>query len=188
MTHVMIDAETLGLTPNSVVLNFAMVSMDFERAAVEPEIYDSGPISINSCQKFGLKIDGNTIDWWLTRSPDAIKALGRSNSVHRSLQVVAKEALEWLSLMNKNNNLRVWGNSARFDLGLMDNVALRAGLKLPWDYRKEMCYRTIASLYPESPRNRLPEGEAHIALNDAKSQAEHLLMLNGTYDLRLEKI
>jgi hypothetical protein len=41
----------------------------------------------------------------------------------------------------------VWGNSARFDLGILANGYDKAGGKAPWHYRDERCYRTINNMF-----------------------------------------
>ena len=53
----------------------------------------------------------------------------------------------------------------------------RAQLPRPWKYYNDRCYRTVKNLRPDVPMIR--GGTHHNALDDAKSQATHLMAIQG---------
>ena len=65
----------------------------------------------------------------------------------------------------------MWGNSARFDLGILEYAYDSCLIPVPWDHRNERCYRTLKALHPEIKIMR--SGTHHNALDDATSQAHH---------------
>jgi Mesyanzhinovviridae exonuclease len=76
--HVMLDLETLGTEAGCVVVAIGAVAFDPMGAYVHPpdmtnlqsdEFY--AVIDIQSCLDAGLRINGNTLYWWLQQSPDA---------------------------------------------------------------------------------------------------------------------
>jgi len=187
----MIDAETLGTRPHSVILNFAVVQVDFAAGKLGQFIRVS-PIDINSCQRVGMKIDGNTVDWWLNRPKATQFLLDRSkDGIVNPRQIPIKEAArvtgDWITSNFPPRGVRLWGNSARFDLGLMANMFLSCGFSLPWHFRDEMCYRTISSTFPQTPAVWDPALVGHDCYNDAVHQARHLLKINEAHSLNLHK-
>lgn len=50
----------------------------------------------------------------------------------------------------------------------------RAVFQQPWDFWNDRCYRTIAAMHD---RRRFQQGVHHNALDDAKSQVEHLIQI-----------
>ena len=43
----------------------------------------------------------------------------------------------------------IWGNSPRFDLGILQDAYRALNMKIPWDFRKERDVRTLVSFIPE---------------------------------------
>jgi hypothetical protein len=73
----------------------------------------------------------------------------------------------------------MWGNGAAFDNVVLRNAFERAHLTPPWNFRQDMCYRTIKTLFPDV---EMPERVGkHNALEDAKWQAQHLIAINKRY-------
>jgi 3' exoribonuclease, RNase T-like len=50
------------------------------------------------------------------------------------------------------------------------------GIKAPWSYRYDFCYRTMYRNFPSAEPYRA-EGVKHNALDDARSQAKHLISI-----------
>jgi len=48
-------------------------------------------------------------------------------------------------------------------------------MERPWYFWNDRCYRTMKSLYPQIPMER--DGVHHNALDDAISQARHLMAI-----------
>lgn len=73
------------------------------------------------------------------------------------------------------DKVRIWGNGADFDNVILASVYKRIGMEQPWLYRNNRCYRTLKALHPEIPIERV--GTHHNAVDDAESQARHLLAI-----------
>lgn len=66
----MMDLETLGLCKNAVIIRIAAVVFDLDTGETREEI--DLQISSKSCVKAGLKIDGDTVAWWLRENETAL--------------------------------------------------------------------------------------------------------------------
>jgi len=73
----------------------------------------------------------------------------------------------------------MWGNGASFDNVILSETYLRLGMKAPWPFWKNKCYRTAKGMYPAVEINR--SGTHHNALDDARSQAEHLIAIDAAH-------
>ena len=74
MSRIMVDLETLGTAPGSVILSIGAVRFDVEKGLLD-EFYVN--IDVESSQRLGLTIDGDTVMWWLKQS-DAARAKCRT--------------------------------------------------------------------------------------------------------------
>lgn len=68
--RIMVDLETLGTAPGSVILSIGAVRFDVEEGLLD-EFYVN--IDVESSQRLGLTIDGATVMWWMKQS-DAARA------------------------------------------------------------------------------------------------------------------
>ena len=75
-------------------------------------------------------------------------------------------------------SIGVWGNGASFDNVILSESYYRAAILRPWPFWKDRCYRTIKTIYPDVELVR--SGTHHNALDDARTQAEHLIAINAT--------
>jgi exodeoxyribonuclease VIII len=74
--------------------------------------------------------------------------------------------------------VKLWGNGANFDNVILVNAYRRTGIKAPWQFYNDRCYRTIKSMFKRIEMER--SGTHHNALDDAKSQADHLVRILTT--------
>ena len=65
-------------------------------------------------------------------------------------------------------------NGATFDNVILHKAFDAVGKRSPWSFRRDMCFRTMASMFPAVPR-RMRLGTHHDSLDDARYQAQHLL-------------
>ncbi len=94
----------------------------------------------------------------------------------KNLYVTAIHQLsEWISHHFDKDVVKIWGNGADFDNVILTSAYKRNDLELPWRYTNNRCYRTLKSLYPEIKLER--SGTHHNALDDAISQANHLMSI-----------
>lgn len=166
MSEVMIDLETLGTENDSVILSIGAVKFDIEPFTVLDTFHVG--LNLEEQEKVGRKIYASTVKWWLDQSKEAQKSLlvTLNDPWHPS------EALDSLRVFCGAAN-GVWGNGSMFDNALIVSLSNSFGLKSPWSYKLDRCYRTLKSLYPsiEGPERK---GVHHNALDDAMWQAEHL--------------
>lgn len=166
----MVDLETLGTEPGSVILSIGAVH--FSNGSVLSRFIRH--ISVESCQQAGLGCDAATALWWLKQKPEAREALlaGQQDAV--LLYQALTDFTQWLDGLG--SDLKVWGNAPSFDCALLKAAYQACDLRLPWRYSAECCYRTVKALYPEVTEHR--EGIHHSALDDAEHQARHLMKIH----------
>lgn len=162
--RVMVDLETFGTRPGSVIV--ALGAVRFEDGKIVDRFY--ARIDPVDAQARGLVIDAATVVWWLGQSDAARGEIGAGG---KPLADVLGEFGAWLG----EAETEVWGNGASFDNVLLDEAFARCGLKRPWPFGRDRCYRTVAALRPDLKIER--KGTHHNALDDAESQALHLMAM-----------
>jgi exodeoxyribonuclease VIII len=73
------------------------------------------------------------------------------------------------------NDCKLWGNGASFDNAILANAYAALKMEQPWAFWNDRCYRTIKAMHPKQKQQHL--GTHHNALDDAISQAEHLIAI-----------
>jgi len=181
--HVEIDLETLGTVPGSVILSIGAVIFDPTK---EPEnclgrefyCVVSKPDSLT----IGLTVSEDTLAWWKKQSPEARQVLAdadnpeMADSVSTALQLLAdfipKDAI-------------IWSNGANFDQPLLSVAYDKSGMETPWKFWNSRCHRTILGLHP-APKSLMPKNQlAHNALEDAKTQAKHVVAVAKALGIKL---
>jgi hypothetical protein len=163
MRNVMVDLETLDKTPTSVIVSIGAVK--FDASGISEDTFYS-VVDIQSCIDLGLTISGDTIAWWMGQSEQA-RAVFKAKG-----DPLAKALIDFAKWVPKG--AKVWGNGASFDNTILANAYGAISVRQPWDFWNDRCFRTVASF---SPLKRVNSGVAHNALDDARSQAEHLLKI-----------
>ena len=159
--HVMIDIETMGTGSYSAIIGIAAVRFDITTGATGENVHL--PICLQSCLDAGLTVDASTIKWWLEQSDVARMTLLSGE------RITIARALGALNAFITENDY-VWGNSARFDLGLLENAYNRLKMPMPWKYYNERDVRTLAALVPSVKKQYPRTGIAHNPLDDCKYQ------------------
>jgi len=165
MNRVMVDLETLGTKPGSVIISIGAVR--FDEDGVRDEYYSR--VDPDSCVDVGLKIDPSTVMWWLQQADEARAEICKPG---KSLGVALKGFSEWL--MKEGEVDEIWGDGATFDNVLLRCAYEMAGVEMPWAYWADRCYRTMKNLYPDLAKVERT-GVHHHALDDARTQAERLI-------------
>ena len=162
--HLMLDIETLGTESNSAILSIAAVEFDLVSGKTGETFYEK--VDLQSCLDAGLKVNGSTLSWWANQTPEALKEVFSDEG--RSLKNVLSDLKEFC----KDKDYHVWGNSARFDCGIVTDAFRATGVSNtpPWDFRKERCLRTLVSFAPEVKQEHTFEGVLHNALDDCLNQ------------------
>ena len=165
--HVMIDLETMGTGANAAIISIGAVKFDINGVDTVSPFYCN--IDLKSAVSGGGVMDPSTVLWWLDQDKEAIKAL-KGDELH--INVALANFSHWLG----NNKHLIWGNGSDFDNVILANTYNRSSLVMPWKYYNNRCYRTIKNEFG-SDIQFVRVGTAHNALDDAISQAEHLIKI-----------
>lgn len=177
LNNVMIDLETLGTNMNAPIISIGAVFFNPETGHTDPRCFLQN-ISIQSVLSLGFTPD-ETIEWWLMQDKEVIKAT-LANAIHFEIALMLFN--EWLTKKCEKENLIVWGNGAKFDLGILTNAFKKGDYRtLPWEHWNERCVRTIAAQFPaikdEAKANFI--GTKHNPVDDCLHQIKYLVkMLN----------
>jgi exodeoxyribonuclease VIII len=167
MNDIMLDLETWATTPDAVILSVGACFFDKEL------IGDSLYLCLNRAEQFeeGRKVSDSTAQWWSEQSEEARK-------VFNEVQVPVEQFLgiftEWVEhYAADRKSVRMWGNGSDFDNAILGNLYDQWGIKKPWSYSNNRCYRTLRSICLPFDSHDMPqrEGTYHHALHDAQYQA-----------------
>ena len=162
MNNIMLDLETMGTSSNAAIIAIGAVRFD---TAVRDKFYCT--IDLSDCVKNGLEMDPDTVMWWMRQSDDARKQF--ENPDH-DLAAALGAFRQW-----SGTDPIIWGNGADFDNAILANAYRKIEQQPPWNFWNNRCYRTVKNLNPEIKIERI--GTHHNALDDAESQARHLLRI-----------
>lgn len=168
---VMVDLETLGTRPGSVILSIGAVFFH-PVGGLGPEFY--AVIDVASSCVAGLVGDASTIKWWSEQSEAAREVYSQAfNGYGVDLSVVLTQFGAWLDEHGTGEKaVKVWGNGAAFDNAILAEAYKRASVRLPWRFFNDRCFRTLKNLAVVNPGLEPKfEGVRHNALADAKHQA-----------------
>jgi len=164
--NIMIDIETLGAKPGSVICSIAAVEFNIETGQTGRRFFRN--INIQSCLDAGLYVDGSTIYWWLNQS----------DSARSRFQLEKIEFLQALTQFShfinaSEKDVKVWGNSARFDLGILEAAYNKAYSPIPWVAKNERDVRTLVSFAPYIKKNEPFVGVKHDPIDDCLHQIKY---------------
>jgi DNA polymerase III epsilon subunit-like protein len=163
-TDLMIDLETLDVTPTASILTIGAVRFDpFGDDVNEPscdKFYVT--VDLDSCDRLGLTVSDSTLEWWASQSKEAQEAAfdptGRIDVVDAFNQLYK---FAW-------GAKRVWSHGASFDVPICENVYRKIQKAIPWQFWEVRCTRTLFDLGINPNR---PPVLKHHALEDAWNQA-----------------
>lgn len=175
-THLMVDMETMGNSPDAPIVSIGAVFFDPSTGNTGAEFYQV--VSLESSMSFGMKPDASTIQWWLKQSSKARSAILVDGAMG------LREVLEFLAdfiaenAANGSHSVQVWGNGCSFD-----NVILRRAYALTeipfavpfWNDRDVRTMVELGKSVGINPRFDIPfEGDMHNALSDARHQVKYV--------------
>lgn len=162
LVHVSFDLETLGTDPDSLILSIGAVAFTENELLSATEYYPT----IESQQTYGARASHRTLNWWLQQSAEARMAL-----IQDERSAVSDELLALTDhLASFGPDINVWGNSANFDLAILNFHLGRNGIDTPWKFWNERCLREAKRHYPEV--EVVKSEQPHEALADALAQAQ----------------
>lgn len=160
MRDLMIDIETLGTAPGSVILSIGAVEFDAESGQLGDEFYAA--IEPQSCVDVGLSVDMSTLKWWMAQSEEARSA------AFAGAEYLSKALFDLHQFVADAEPSRVWAKPPSFDLVLLESAYKACAITIPWHYRTP---RDVRTLFDITGAVQPDVGTAHNALDDAKSQA-----------------
>jgi hypothetical protein len=186
LPHAMIDLETLDTKPGGVIAAIGVTRFTPRPLSGKVESYDELkaqstkiPINLEDSLNLGFVVGGSTLKWWLNQSKEA-----QASTFNNGGESTVKDALVGLTYVFTNRMLpkpTVWGNDAKFDIGILeayfDRSQVYAKDKYPWPYNKVRCYRTLRNLMPltKEEYEALPKNVlAHDCVADAIYQVQTL--------------
>lgn len=178
MEHLMLDIETLGTEPGAVILSIAAVEFDLETGETGKEFF--AQIDLEDSVQHGFNIDPKTLKWWLEQNPEVLK---QNISIPKGSESICtvKSVISELEAHFKyvySNNVKVWGNSNRFDMGLLIPYIQKVTNKPLWKYSNERDVRTLVSFAPQIKETTIIKAkedniDLHNPIVDCKVQIEY---------------
>lgn len=170
--HVMVDLETLGSRPGCAILSIGAVEFNHLTGKLGEEFYCV--VNRKSCAVAGLVEDADTLAWWGRQNAQAQAVIKEAGE---AADTIADALTRFTAYLSKYGlaQVRVWGNGSDFDNAILAVAFDKAGLKFPWKFWNNRCFRTLKSLNPDVPMPR--GGVYHNALDDAKTQANAAIQM-----------
>jgi hypothetical protein len=167
MSNVMLDLETMGTDANSAII--AIGAVKFGSTSINEEFYVN--VELDSCVRSGLVINPDTVMWWMGQSDEARAVFKKSNV--RLFQALT-DFSKFIGAGN-TSKVKLWGNGSDFDNVILANAYRAVNLDMPWKFYNNRCYRTMKNMFSGIEMERT--GTHHNAVDDAKSQALHLIKI-----------
>jgi len=162
-TDVMLDLETMGNKSNAAIVSIGAVEFNLLTGETGREFYKV--VDLQSCLDVGLKAEAGTIYWWLQQSEEARKRIcvkgEHISSVLGAFNFWMQDCVE---------KVKIWGNGARFDIGILEDAYVACQLQTSWYFRSEMDVRTLVAFKPEIKATYPMIGVEHDPIDDCKHQ------------------
>lgn len=173
-THVMLDLETMGNGPDAAIVAIGAVAFDTHEQRIHDSYYSV--VSLATSVREGGLIDASTVIWWMDQADEARHAITRGMAV--DIIDALTNFTDWFDgLALDPETVPVWGNGAGFDNVILRRAYERAGHETPWSHWQDRCYRTAVKMMDPQRQLLSRSGTHHNALDDARTQAEHLLAM-----------
>lgn len=186
LVHLLIDIETLGTDPDSVVLSIACVPFMLEVHTYFSELIKDGFIVKLNAQEqiksYQRTVEDGVVKWWKTQPKEVFDAMVRPSSEDVSLK-------EGLTLFNKFvsgikgyyfNESYVWSRGNNFDFPILKSLYKDAGIGIPYNDWRVRDVRTAIDIMAGTGDGKYEvkfggdEFIAHNPLHDAAMDAARL--------------
>lgn len=158
---VMIDIETLGVSPTAQIIQLGACSDT-------NELFSGNIIPDSTNDRFTT--DASTFMWWNSdeRRAAMLKNITESGE---QLEVVLNNFTDWVRNINP---AELWCKGAAFDFAILHHAYRVTGINMPWSYRQERCFRTLLAEYDPgataAANAAYPNLNPHNGLEDATHQ------------------
>lgn len=178
MNNIMLDLEALDPSAGGVLVSIGAVYFDFEQGLGDELYVELSQEGVKEqIEQYGRTISVRCLYWWMQQS-DGARRVFKENMGQTHFIDALRQFKDFYQLGGKP---KLWGNGADFDNVFLKNCYDSVGMKLPWSFRNNRCYRTVKNMFGN--RAKLERiGSHHNALDDAKTQALHLIkMMEGVH-------
>lgn len=160
MKHLMVDLETLAVSPRSAILTLGAVHFDPYGSGYTDSIYFR--LNLDDQDKLGREVDPNTLDWWAKQDSKIMEEAFSSDN-----RIGIEEGL------NKFHKFAwgctcFWSHGATFDLVILEDLYKQLNRSTPWNFWQLRDTRTIFDLGIDP---EMPKESKHDALQDAIRQS-----------------
>lgn len=176
LNQLMIDLETLGEVPGAVITSVSAVQFDVSTGQIG-EVFEQH-ILIEDSLREGLFVTQTTLLFWLSQSELARATLVEGQKSALSLKRALLKFSYWVGHYFQEKSPIVWGNGAKFDLGLLQAAYKKINKQLPWNYYDERDLRTLSAYFPEYRKDTPFEGIPHKGVDDCRYQIKYLTKLH----------
>lgn len=160
---VMIDLETVDNSVTSAIASIG--ACVFDKDGIYHTFYCV--VDHKTCIEAGMSVSQDTLDWWAKQSEQARKIF-HPDTPKLTLYEALMEFARWFAAVGGKE---LWGNGSDFDNAIMSFAYKLLGIKQPWSYSGNRCFRTIKNgAYIQARR-----GTYHNALDDAITQAQYMI-------------
>lgn len=163
--HVMLDIETLGTKPGSIILSIGACTFEPHGGGVNDAFY-TNVCPTDSRDNYGLRSDPSTVEWWKNQS---VEAKAHLTSNRRVLPLALSEFAKWFEDVGGE---QVWCQGATFDVPLMEAAYSAVKQHTPWKFWNVRDTRTVYDVFGFDAKSVERAGTYHNALDDARHQVK----------------
>lgn len=176
MAHLMIDIETLGTAPDTVILTVAAQAFD----PMGTGYYESSYYArVDFESQANRSIEDGTLSWWANQNSAA-----KDEAFAEDGRIALSDVLDELGKLIWQSSV-IWANGPTFDMTILENAYKSHNKPLPWQYYKVRDARTVFNLKPEltvinskikvvEPGSPTHRQATHHALDDCRRQIDLL--------------
>jgi hypothetical protein len=157
MDDLMLDLETLGTSPDTVVVQIGACYFSNKTGKIGKKFKVN--VDIDSCLREGFTVEGNAIKWWLTEQAKNATFFNDTTNVRAAIY-------DFIEFSWKAE--RVWSH-ATFDFVIMMNYINRLGCTPGFGYKSARDIRTLLDLSHSKIKyseDNTPRAGEHDALED----------------------
>lgn len=172
--HVMIDIESMALTPDALVLSIGASKFDLEETGPvtpDPDFFVV-PDFLEQVAR-ARHVERGTQMWW-SRQGQAVSAHWRNPNKVTPVEEALLQLSEFVA-----GAKTIWAKGPQFDIVVLEDLFRVFGHKVPWDYRIIRDVRTVvltAKTKRPLPSVPIAEDMPHHPLGDCRIQIRELWM------------
>lgn len=194
--HIMLDIETLGTKPGSIILSVAYkaFSLNGEGAELgrpsgaepsgksEGTVAESRHISLLSSLMYHMTSDFDTEEWWKAQSEEAKLSAALGQKASEPMENVMLDLYYIFNELNQNFDVYYWGRGVgSFDIPILEEAMRRVHedkrdgeFRSPFKFYKTMDVRSIVNFCKFTGLEIEKKDTPHVASADVDKQIEEI--------------